>query len=1423
MAISPPEGFTLTTPPSSTPPEGFNLLNKPAIERPPLPSSEEMFNSPNTWRNDLRSMDVPNRMLLASSAKKVQASQFLSEQTGIKQETIFDNYEQFSQEYRYSGNHEADWQHISGHFKQIRQIKEARAELAASGIRINGKTVEMFPVDFPKEMTPERFGELFKKLSEYNKDQDFAKAALKSKDPKGFVEALKDGGVPVLDLPKELQELQLTLNLAEAFEQDPSLLDDNQLLRLAQNVGEMQRPSTVRGMVGSILTELPEVGLSFFLSGGAGTATKAGLKKSINAVVSKGIQEKIQKNLLTRGITKVAGGAIAAAARTPVASVPFAPKTFIDKLTPDMGFTANEKRELSMIVTGEGKSVPEALKETILDSYIEVASEMVGGAFKPLGQGVKQILVKSAFARAMLNANPTKKVADLAKLVNKTGYHGPLGEMLEERAGDAARALVGLEDWAMPSKNQLLAELIVFSIPAAGLKTADFLLNAGSPGMPAVPSAQQWDGMLNYFTEDQIKERYGEIGVRAAQGDSAAQVEFVDNLMGKDIDPDKVVDIPVKPVDIPLEDITAEEIEGVETKIIPFPKSAPGAAQDEKPLKRTTQLKHASIDDDIRPRLGLDALDLAQRQTSESLYQEVIKENLDEQALGFAVELIKKPVPISAKEHHAMVLAEAKLERLYEEQSAQASEQYALGLNENGDMYSNMAKATLANIDVLTRANRLSGTEISRAFNARKIAIEKERYKLVNLTNKATAFKRESLTQEEKDKLQTLSVKVKEQTAKIAELEAALEKAALEKEEFDAANAVKEFAGVKNQRKKNTARQEREELKEELRKLGMQINDITNTIGLSVEISNILSRIAITHIEEGATTLKEVVRRVQQDVPEASKRDIFNSLGGRVKAETKRVEKEITKRIRELKTQANLEGQIIDAIKGDFDAPMNKKEATKKVKHLRGLLNNLKASAYNTVKDDAQLKKIHLKINEVQDQLTKGYRHIQTKRKESGDITAAKKEYHELKRLMDTLDAISDLQEQLRLGPSHYKISAPRKRVVMNEELNQALVEKKKLEQEIDSTLADLKKNTFWGKTKEVLYTSRAMMAMADFSYALRQAGIFAPRNPILAAKIFGQAFSVTFDHDKALLLDITMRGMPEQIERDKHGLWLSSFDKGIHESEEVFLSRLIDKTPIYRSISRGSERNMVIGLNLFRIAKFDSFIKEHPESTYEQRTAYAHYINVASGRGDLAQLTAVGRQLSALFFAPRFAVSRFQAPWQVVKNWQDPLVRNEILKDFIPFVMTGMAVLTMASLAGLTVELDPEDSDFGKIVWGDTRIDIWGGLLQPARLVLKAILSLGNTTGIRELEEDIDLWDAGNRFLNYKSSPAINLPITLITGKNIINQEQGPVETIMRGMTPLIAQETYDVWENTHRVDKAAAAAAMTALGIGVQEHSDN
>ena len=207
----------------------------------------------------------------------------------------------------------------------------------------------------------------------------------------------------------------------------------------------MQRPSTVGGMVGTILTELPEVGLSFFLSGGSATVAKKGLKKGIDAALSKGIQDKIQKNLLTRGITKVAGAAVTVGARTPVAAIPFAPRDFVDRLTPDINFTANEKRELSMIVTGEGKDVPEAFKETLLNSYIEVASEMVGGAFKPLGQGVKQVMVKSAFARAMLNANPTKKVAELGEMVKKVGYHGPLGEMLEERGADHLEQVVMIQ------------------------------------------------------------------------------------------------------------------------------------------------------------------------------------------------------------------------------------------------------------------------------------------------------------------------------------------------------------------------------------------------------------------------------------------------------------------------------------------------------------------------------------------------------------------------------------------------------------------------------------------------------------------------------------------------------------------------------------------------------------------------------------------------------------------------------------------------------------------------------------------------------------------------------------------------------------------------------------------------------------------
>jgi len=143
--------------------------------------------------------------------------------------------------------------------------------------------------------------------------------------------------------------------------------------------------------------------------------------------------------------------------------------------------------------------------------------------------------------------------------------------------------------------------------------------------------------------------------------------------------------------------------------------------------------------------------------------------------------------------------------------------------------------------------------------------------------------------------------------------------------------------------------------------------------------------------------------------------------------------------------------------------------------------------------------------------------------------------------------------------------------------------------------------------------------------------------------------------------------------------------------------------------------------------------------------------VNVFTGRGNLpAFLT--GRQgsrwLAAIFWAPKLAVSRFQAPLigvrglgelglsgvaRVTKASPDSLLsrvanspgaraRKEMAKDLVAFVTTGVTILAALKNFGVAeVETDPRSSDFGKGRIGNTRFDFWGGYQQPARYVWQA------------------------------------------------------------------------------------------------------
>jgi hypothetical protein len=147
------------------------------------------------------------------------------------------------------------------------------------------------------------------------------------------------------------------------------------------------------------------------------------------------------------------------------------------------------------------------------------------------------------------------------------------------------------------------------------------------------------------------------------------------------------------------------------------------------------------------------------------------------------------------------------------------------------------------------------------------------------------------------------------------------------------------------------------------------------------------------------------------------------------------------------------------------------------------------------------------------------------------------------------------------------------------------------------------------------------------------------------------------------------------------------------------------------------------------------------------------------------------------------------------------------------------MAVLTLAGMAGARVGDDPEDSDFGKIIIGDTRIDIWGGIQQPAALTIKAALAAGDNLGVYHADKEINPLDAGLRFLAYKSSPGVTVPYSLLFGKNIVGQKQDLDEAAIKAIMPMTIEAMVETFQNTGDPFATMAVGGLSFVGVGTSE----
>ena len=392
-------------------------------------------------------------------------------------------------------------------------------------------------------------------------------------------------------------------------------------------------------------------------------------------------------------------------------------------------------------------------------------------------------------------------------------------------------------------------------------------------------------------------------------------------------------------------------------------------------------------------------------------------------------------------------------------------------------------------------------------------------------------------------------------------------------------------------------------------------------------------------------------------------------------------------------------------------------------------------------------------------------------------------------------------------------------------------------------------------KIIETLNFPRAILASFDVSASGRQGLLLLPIAPKQWIKAVGQGYKAWTSPEYADYIDIQIKTDIDYSKFKESKGFLSSVGS-LSRGEEYFASKWAKIIPGIRA----SERAYTTTLNSLRFYTFKKITNQWKGSgrTQEDYTRLAQFINHATGRGDLKGLEDYAPFLNAAFFAPRLQMGRIQAIVDLftspshkaeitqlqksLETVEDVKERNDIqsridelgkdmnplrkviAKDLVTFFGTGMGVLLLLSqMKGVDVEDDPRSSDFGKIRFGNTRIDFWGGYSQIARFVAQLVTAETkgtDTSRVMPINRGGVVW----RFLQTKMSPAAGLTTDLLRGETFLGKQleitpEGISEQAFERLTPLFIQDVVDALRY-QGFTSAAIVAPLAAHGIGAMTY---
>ena len=366
-------------------------------------------------------------------------------------------------------------------------------------------------------------------------------------------------------------------------------------------------------------------------------------------------------------------------------------------------------------------------------------------------------------------------------------------------------------------------------------------------------------------------------------------------------------------------------------------------------------------------------------------------------------------------------------------------------------------------------------------------------------------------------------------------------------------------------------------------------------------------------------------------------------------------------------------------------------------------------------------------------------------------------------------------------------------------------------------------------KIVETLNFSRALLASFDFSAAGRQGLLMLPMAPKQWGKALYQGYRAWSSPKYAKFIELQIKTDPTYpLYKDVGGEFTEVGNQT--RGEEVFASKFANKIPGIKA----SERSYTTTLNSLRFHTFKKYADSW-KGTGKAKADYkqlSDFIRHATGRGDLGGLKKYQHFLNAGFFAPRLTIGRVQAVYDMfkgvggdIKARQMNPTRKIIAADLVGGFAAGMGALYLLSMIkGVKVERDPRSSDFGKVRFGNTRLDFWGGYSQIMRFVARmATGELKSTVSgdISETQRGQVLW----RFLQSKMSPAAGLAVDLARGETFLGEPLDMSGDVLatqawQRFVPLFFQDVTDALH--YQGLKSAAVVTPLALhGIGAMTYT--